>query len=218
MNYSFVIPVYNSEETLEKLIFEISRNIKVYSQSYEIILIDDCSNDGSHKKLKELKKKNKKIKLFRNKFNLGQHKSIQIGLKKTKGKKIFIMDCDLQDDPKYFSNFINKYNKKKNTVVGLANKKSYRKGIFSYIFWTILDFISNKKYHLNITNFTLIHSTEVKKIIKTKNFIFLYGELVINDIKIDFINITKKERKNGVSAYNFIKCLLIGLNILKKYL
>ena len=57
MNYSFVIPVYNSEETLEKLIFEISRNIKVYSQSYEIILIDDCSNDGSHEKLKQLKKK-----------------------------------------------------------------------------------------------------------------------------------------------------------------
>ena len=134
MNYSFVIPVYNSEETLEKLIFEISRNIKVYSQSYEIILIDDCSNDGSHEKIKELKKKNKKIKLFRNKFNLGQHKSIQIGLKKTKGKKIFIMDCDLQDDPKYFSNFINKYNKKKILWLGLQIKSLIEK-VFFHIFF-----------------------------------------------------------------------------------
>ena len=52
MIYSIIIPVYNSEETLEKLITEISKNIRLFSQSYEIILVDDCSNDGSYEKLK----------------------------------------------------------------------------------------------------------------------------------------------------------------------
>ena len=128
------------------------------------------------------------------------------------------MDCDLQDDPKYFSKFINKYNKNKNTVVGLANKKSYNKGFSSYIFWSLLNFISKKKFYLNITTFALIPLLDVKKIIKSKNFILLYGELVINNINIDFINIVKKERKNGTSGYNFIKCLLMGFNIFWRYL
>ena len=60
MIYSIVIPVYNSEETLEKLITEISKNIRLFSQSYEIILVDDCSIDGSYEKLKNLKKKRQK--------------------------------------------------------------------------------------------------------------------------------------------------------------
>lgn len=218
MIYSIIIPVYNSEETLEKLITEISKNIRLFSQSYEIILVDDCSIDGSYEKLKNLKKKDKRIKLYRNRLNIGQHKSIQLGLIRAKGKKMFVMDCDLQDDPKYFSKFINKYNKNKNTVVGLANKKSYNKGFSSYIFWSLLNFISKKKFYLNITTFALIPLIDVKKIIKSKNFILLYGELVINNINIDFINIVKKERKNGTSAYNFIKCLLMGFNIFRRYL
>ena len=61
MIYSIIIPVYNSEETLEKLITEISKNIRLFSQSYEIILVDDCSIDGSYEKLKNLKKRTKEL-------------------------------------------------------------------------------------------------------------------------------------------------------------
>ena len=57
-NYSFVIPVYNEEETIEKVINEIENECKKIENinDYEIIIVDDNSNDKSHEILKNLKK------------------------------------------------------------------------------------------------------------------------------------------------------------------
>ena len=56
-NYSFVIPVYNEEETIEKVINEIENECKKIESinDYEIIIVDDNSNDKSHEILKNLK-------------------------------------------------------------------------------------------------------------------------------------------------------------------
>ena len=99
---SVISPVYNASEILETFVDKVLINIKKINKNYEIILIDDCSTDDSWKKLITLKSKLNNIKIKRNKRNIGQHPTIKKALKIAKGNLIFILDCYLQDDPKYF--------------------------------------------------------------------------------------------------------------------
>jgi len=86
---SVVMPVYNSEKYLKESIGSI---LNQTFKDFELIIVDDCSTDNSLKIIKGYK--DKRIKLFRNKKNLGTVRTRNIGLKKAKGKYIAVMDSD----------------------------------------------------------------------------------------------------------------------------
>ena len=80
IRYSIVIPVYNSEKTLEELTQRLSDTMNSITEKYEIVLIDDCSSDNSWSKLKELRNKNKKLKIIHLQKNFGQDGAVLCGL------------------------------------------------------------------------------------------------------------------------------------------
>lgn len=88
---SVIIPVYNGEKTIEKAI------ASVQSQSYtalQIIVIDDCSQDGTYKIVEALAKEDERIILIKNKVNLGVATSRNNGCKLVTGKYIAFLDSD----------------------------------------------------------------------------------------------------------------------------
>ena len=93
---SIIIPVYNSEKTIEVLVDEI---IKVLDKNYEyeVVLINDCSNDQSEEKCKNLVKKYAFVSLFSLSKNVGEHNAIMAGLNKCTGDYAVIMSDDLQN-------------------------------------------------------------------------------------------------------------------------
>ncbi len=100
-NLSIVIPVFNEKKYLYKLFDQI----KFYfnHSDNEVIFIDDGSNDGSSKILKEIKeKKNYKfvLKLIKLDINSGKGRAIQTGIKNSEGKYILLQDADLELDTK----------------------------------------------------------------------------------------------------------------------
>jgi polyisoprenyl-phosphate glycosyltransferase len=94
---SIVIPVYNSAEILSELQARIARAMQ--DLSYELILVDDCSSDGSWKKIKELAASSPAITGIALRKNSGQDNALLAGLKLAKGNYSVIMDDDLQHDP-----------------------------------------------------------------------------------------------------------------------
>lgn len=96
---SFIIPCYNAEKFIVQNISKLQKKIFSLKIRYEIILIDDGSNDGSCKKIKDYIKKNKFISLIENKRNQGKSFSVIKGIKKSKYNFIIMIDCDLP----YFS-------------------------------------------------------------------------------------------------------------------
>ena len=96
---SFVIPCYNCESFIEKNIEKLKKKIKLLKILCEIILIDDGSTDKTFKKLQLIKKKNKFIKIIKNKKNIGKSYSILQGIKKSKYNNVIMIDCDFP----YFS-------------------------------------------------------------------------------------------------------------------
>ena len=91
--FSIIIPVYNSEKYVSSSVKSILKQ-SFSKNRYEIILINDCSNDNSKLIIENLKKKFKFIKVINNKKNYKVSYCRNIGLKKAKGKYILFLDSD----------------------------------------------------------------------------------------------------------------------------
>ena len=96
---SFVIPVYNEEESITPLYNAIKQVVDENSYEYEIVTVDDGSTDNTLNKLKELKEKDENLKIVVFRENRGQSAAFDAGFKHASGDIIITMDADLQNDP-----------------------------------------------------------------------------------------------------------------------
>ena len=95
MKFSIVIPCYNFEKKIESNILKLINKLRSININYEIILVNDGSQDNTLKKLNFIKNKNKKINIINNKKNIGKSYSLIKGISATKFENILIYDCDL---------------------------------------------------------------------------------------------------------------------------
>lgn len=99
MNISVVIPLFNEKESLPELTSWIDRVMKANSFTYEIILVNDGSTDGSWDTVKELAESNRNIHGISFRRNYGKSAALYCGFAKAEGDVVFTMDADLQDSP-----------------------------------------------------------------------------------------------------------------------
>jgi len=99
LKLSVVVPVYNSEQCLGALVEKISEALHEKGISYEVVLVNDGSNDHSWGKISELSKRFEQINGINLRKNFGQDNAIMAGLINSQGEIIVIMDDDLQHDP-----------------------------------------------------------------------------------------------------------------------
>ena len=92
---SIIIPTFNDEEKIRDNIFTLIKKLKKLRTVYELIIVNDGSNDNTLTELKKVKKKLKKIKLLSNKKNYGKSYSIKKGLDKSKYNHVILIDSDL---------------------------------------------------------------------------------------------------------------------------
>lgn len=104
---SIVISVYNSENILDELINQIGMHTG-FVRSFEVVLVNDCSKDGSWNKILELSRKIPCIKGVNLRKNAGQHNAIMAGLHHACGDVIITMDDDLQHSPAYLKDLYEK--------------------------------------------------------------------------------------------------------------
>jgi len=110
MLFSIIIPLFNEEKNIEKLVDEICNTNLIVLHKFEIILINDSSTDNTLLKIKILSKKYPDIvKFINNNKNLGQSLSIVSGIKKAMYNNIITLDGDGQNNPKDISLLIKKY-------------------------------------------------------------------------------------------------------------
>lgn len=103
VKHSLIVPCYNEEGNVEKFLFETKMAMKDYTDSYEIIFVNDGSKDSTPQKLREIFNENKdvNIKVVNFSRNFGKEAAMYAGFTQAKGEYITIIDADLQQDPKY---------------------------------------------------------------------------------------------------------------------
>lgn len=99
MDISLVIPLFNEEESLPELEAWIRRVMEENHYSYEIVLVDDGSKDGSWSIVEDLAAKNPCVKGIQFRRNYGKSPALNTGFKVAEGNVVITMDADLQDSP-----------------------------------------------------------------------------------------------------------------------
>ena len=99
LDLSIVVPVYNEEGNLPFLWPEIREVMATTQRSYEVIFVDDGSQDRSAEIVREFREQDPRVRLVRLKANAGETAATDAGLKTARGRSVVVMDADLQNDP-----------------------------------------------------------------------------------------------------------------------
>jgi len=96
---SVVVPLYNEVESVVRLWQALDPVMRSLKKSYEVILVDDGSTDGTRERLRELAKKNPRLRVILFRGNFGQSAAMAAGFTASRGEIVVAMDGDLQNDP-----------------------------------------------------------------------------------------------------------------------
>ncbi len=99
MNISIVVPLFNEEESLPELCDWINRVLTSNKLTYEVILVDDGSNDGSWEQIEALKERYPQVRGVKFRRNYGKSAALHTGFGMAAGEVVITMDADLQDNP-----------------------------------------------------------------------------------------------------------------------
>tara|TARA_B100000886_G_C20319424_1_gene447420 strand:+ start:120 stop:842 length:723 start_codon:yes stop_codon:yes gene_type:complete len=154
---SIIIPCYNEKNTIEKILKKIDLSLINYGfQNYEILIIDDFSNDGTKEVLKNFLNK-EKIQIYFHDDNLGKGAAIHTALKHITGNITIIQDADLEYDPFDYDKLLVPFFEANADVVYGSRFMGGGKYVRIHFFWhylanKILTFICNLFINLNLTD------------------------------------------------------------------
>ena len=179
---SIIIPCYNEKDTIGEIIKRIDQSLNSYELlKYEILIVDDFSNDGTKEILKDYTN-NEKIQIYYHDNNLGKGAAIHTALKYTSGDITLIQDADLEYDPfDYYKLLVPFFEANADIVYGsrfLGGGKYVRIHFFwHYLANKILTFLCNLFINLNLTDmetgYKVFKTSALKSInLKEKSFSF----------------------------------------------
>ena len=179
---SVIVPCYNEKKTIEIILEKIIKSLVNYKiLNYEIIIVDDFSNDGTKKILENIKNQEKVNILFHN-TNLGKGAAIQTAIQHITGDIIIIQDADLEYDPFDYDKLLLPFFETNADVVYGSRFLGGGKYVRIHFFWhylanRILTFFCNLFMNLNLTDmetgYKVFKSSVLKNIsLKEKTFSF----------------------------------------------
>lgn len=136
---SIVVPLFNEEESLKPLYFELKKSLRALNCEHEIIFADDGSTDKSLSIIKDFAKGDNRVKYLSFRKNYGKAAALQMAFNLATGDAIITMDADLQDDPSEIPNLLKKLEEGYDLVSGWKKKrldpfiKKYTSRFFNYI-------------------------------------------------------------------------------------
>ena len=205
---SIVIPLLNEEESITELAQWIDKVLKKNNLSYEIIFIDDGSNDSSWSVIKNIKNDNPNVYGIKFRRNYGKSAALNVGFSKASGDVVITMDADLQDSPDEIPELYNLITNDNYDLVSGWKKKRYDP-ITKTIPTKLFNWAARKASGINLNDFNCGLKAYNKNVVKS---IEVYGEMhryiPILAKWAGFKNIGEKvvehqSRKYGVTKFGF---------------
>jgi len=179
---SVIIPCYNEKNTIQQILNKIDKSLKNNEfLKYEILIVDDFSNDGTKEILKNLSN-NGKIQTYFHDTNLGKGAAIHTALKYISGDIIIIQDADLEYDPFDYNKLLVPFFETNADIVYGSRFLGGGKYVRIHFFWhylanKILTFLCNLFINLNLTDmetgYKVFRASALKSInLKEKSFAF----------------------------------------------
>ncbi|MFA7353465.1 MAG: glycosyltransferase family 2 protein [Sulfurimonadaceae bacterium] len=203
---SIVCPCYNEEKNLEYFSKELFDTLQELDLEYEVIFVNDGSNDATLEKLKELKSIYSHIKIISLSRNFGKEAALSAGIDKAKGDVLVPIDADMQHPPHVIKDLYEEWQKGYDVV--LAKRKartteSFLKKVNAYGFYKLHNMISNIKIPQNVGDFRLISRKVVEAVKKLpENQRFMKGVFAWVGFKTSIVEYEVNSRAYGKSSFS----------------
>lgn len=218
MLLSIVSPVYMAQNIVSTLVARVCDAAITITNDFEIILVEDGSKDDSWLAIEEAAKLNNHVKGIKLSRNFGQHFAISAGLSNAKGDFVVVMDCDLQEDPKYIPDLYKKILEGHEIIFTEKEKKehSFFKKVTSFLFNHIYNFLANEKIQkrsVTIGNLSMISRKALNAYLSFNDYRQQYiSVLHWIGFKYDTIKIVHEKRFEGKSSYSLYKMWTLALD------
>ena len=157
---SLVVPVFNEVQVLDAFYDRATKALDaIEGTSYEIVFVDDGSQDGSFAKLAAFAEKNPRIRVLKLSRNFGHQIAISAGIDYARGDCVVILDADLQDPPEVVAEMIAKWREGFDVVYGVRSDRAGEKPIklvTATMFYRLLGRVTNIHIPANVGDFRLI--------------------------------------------------------------
>lgn len=217
---SVVIPVYNSEATIERVVSELSREL-TNRYDYHIILVDDGSSDGSYKMCRRLAEVDRRVRLISFFRNFGQLSAIMAGLRIASGNIVVVMDDDLQNPPSEIHKLITAINQDCDFVFGASQavaKQSLFRRLGSSINSKLNEIVFQKPRGIRVTSYYALSQALVREIIKYEGpFPYISGFIFRTTLRGRNVFVEHRAREHGRSGYNVFRLIKLSLNGLTNF-
>lgn len=214
---SVIIPVYNSEKTLEILHNRLVSVLTKLTTEYEIIFVNDASIDGSWQEIKRIEENNSLVVGINLMKNYGQHNALLCGIRKAKYELIVTLDDDLQNPPEEITKLIDKLNDDFDVVYGTPEIE--RHGLFRNLASVLTKIalkttmgVENAK---NVSAFRVFRA-ELREAFKQYRGSFISIDVLLTwgTNRFTVVLVRHDDRKSGKSNYTFLKLFAHALNMI----
>jgi glycosyltransferase involved in cell wall biosynthesis len=220
LKYSVVIPVYNSALIVGQTIDRTVSFFENRGLEYELILVNDGSQDKSWDILREKSLKNSRIISINLLRNYGQHTAVFCGLQKSSGDYVITLDDDLQNPPEEIIHLIEKASEGHDLVFGRYRAKkhvTYRR-LGSLLIRAINRKIFHQPKDLLLTNFRIIKRDVVNRICSYQtSYPYITGMSLMFSVNPANVWVEHYPRSIGNSHYNIFKITELVMRILFNY-
>ena len=217
---SIVVPVYNEEPLVEELYSRLKSVCDGLGRSYEILIVDDGSDDGSFEKLKRIKEADKALRLVRLTRNFGQQSAVLAGFRISRGDIVVQLDSDLQNPPEEIPKLLVALTDDIDLVTTVHKKRQDRllRVIGSRLLRRIGQILFGKSVKLNLSSFRAMRRSAVDKIEtcrdRSRYMAVLMSWMGLPSVEIE---VEHHARKKGTTKYSFLTLFKLSWDLVTGY-
>lgn len=210
-----VVPAFNEEENLPVLHRELAEALDAARVSFELLVVDDGSRDGTADTLRRLARADKRVRGLRLSRNFGHQEAISIGLQHARGRAIAVMDADLQDRP---SDLLQLYDRwRAGADVAYAVRRSRRESLLrrlAYrVFYRLLAQVADIQIPLDAGDFSVMDAAFVERLnLLPERLRFVRGLRAWLGGRQERVAVDRDARRHGEAQYSFAKLLRLALD------
>ena len=212
---SVIIPVFNEAENLPTLHGRLTRALVNLGMEYEIVLVDDGSQDQSPDILRRMEAEDQRIVIVEFARNFGHQVAISAGLEQSRGQVVCIMDADLQDPPEVLHTFLAKWREGWEVVYAIRTERKewWGKRLAYAGFYRLLQRVANIDIPLDAGDFCVMDRRVVDLLVRMpERNRFVRGIRSWVGFKQIGVPYERHARHAGAPKYTFRKLLYLALD------
>jgi glycosyltransferase involved in cell wall biosynthesis len=214
LTVSVVMPAHNEEGSLQRVVADVSRNIRAWS--HEIIIVDDGSADGTWAVIQALKRELPQVRGIRLTRNFGHQAALVAGLRAATGSGVIMMDADGQHPPDVIPAFIDAWQQGGRVVQGVrvsTRDESWLKRKTSDAFYRIWSALSGVRIVRGTADFRLLDRRAVDIVLRNSgSLVFLRGLIPWLGYEVSYVRFEAKRRFAGKTSYSLARMIRLSVD------